>query len=536
MYKSIIASFIIYIILCIDVIQIQAQTPTNKMSMGINLSTPEPWSNGWTFRNIARHSYQWLMDVTAPTYTSFLPSSSLNQDNYPISGTSAILPIIWDAASPINDTFVLSWEGSANVGFYNHPQLQQTVSILDSTNQYIKFRLIDSRFLFAKVSPSNIPQSLWQRILEFFGITNPSSNYLSNIQCIQQKYINHTGSFTPEFYSLINNFSTIRFMDWLNINKNAATNWSQLRSKNYLQQSFNDAYHEVHPDYYVELCNHLNKDMWLNIPYAASDNFVQDIYANIISQLNNNLKVYVEYGNEAWNSDDRFKTYSHLNNHYQLNDSMALIAQKYGMRTAQIHQIIKNMNSINRNIINVIAWQAANPYYVDNVIQAYKSIDSNNVRPDVLAIAQFFGGYINTYNTNNQLSETGILNLLLNDDQLDTNTYSDTRLGIRNHLRDYQNKANQYGLKLMLYEMGQHLFYSATPSNNVYKSVNLNPLMKQKYREYFQLLNNYNIALGCHFSSNGKYGNYYWGLKEELNKPDSIYPKLKACKEYIAAP
>ena len=51
----------------------------------------------------------------------------------------------------------------------------------------------------------------------------------------------------------------------------------------------------------IELCNEAQKDMWINIPALATPQFVQSLAQLIYANLDPNLNVYVEYGNENWN-------------------------------------------------------------------------------------------------------------------------------------------------------------------------------------------------------------------------------------------
>jgi hypothetical protein len=56
-------------------------------------------------------------------------------------------------------------------------------------------------------------------------------------------------------------------------------------------------------EYMVALCNTANKDMWITIPTAAGDDYIAQLAALLKNTLNPNLKVYVEYSNETWNSN-----------------------------------------------------------------------------------------------------------------------------------------------------------------------------------------------------------------------------------------
>ena len=50
------------------------------------------------------------------------------------------------------------------------------------------------------------------------------------------------------------------------------------------------------------LCNEIGADGWFNMPILATDDYVAQFATLAHSMLNNNLKAYVEYGNEIWNN------------------------------------------------------------------------------------------------------------------------------------------------------------------------------------------------------------------------------------------
>jgi hypothetical protein len=108
-----------------------------------------------------------------------------------------------------------------------------------------------------------------------------------------------TQTFTTPYLNLLAPFSTLRFMDWLNSNGNTSVNWRDRTPRNFAsQQRPNGASWE----YAIALCNTLHKDMWVNVPVGATDEYVRDLANLIRTTLNPNLNVYVEFSNEVWNS------------------------------------------------------------------------------------------------------------------------------------------------------------------------------------------------------------------------------------------
>jgi len=131
--------------------------------------------------------------------------------------------------------------------------------------------------------------------------------------------------FSAEYKSFLSYFTGIRFMDYLATNGNHDINWTDRVTPTQATQ------YQPTPgwgwqgkggsyEYLVALANETGKDVWINIPVAASDDFVTKLaellaygsdgtnpytspQANpAYAPLNANLKVYLEYSNETWNS------------------------------------------------------------------------------------------------------------------------------------------------------------------------------------------------------------------------------------------
>ena len=51
----------------------------------------------------------------------------------------------------------------------------------------------------------------------------------------------------------------------------------------------------------IELCNKLDADMWVNIPHLATDDYVNQLADLIKTNLDADLRVWVELSNELWN-------------------------------------------------------------------------------------------------------------------------------------------------------------------------------------------------------------------------------------------
>lgn len=132
---------------------------------------------------------------------------------------------------------------------------------------------------------------------------------LNNISLLRPGYIS-SDVFTREIKALIVKFRVIRFMDVTGTNFSQIVNWSDRMPKNYAtQQRFQNengysfAGIGIAYEWCIDLCNLTNKNMWINIPEKASDDFVLQFATLIQSNLNSNLKIYIERSNEIWNTN-----------------------------------------------------------------------------------------------------------------------------------------------------------------------------------------------------------------------------------------
>jgi hypothetical protein len=131
--------------------------------------------------------------------------------------------------------------------------------------------------------------------------------------------------FTADFKKLLTNFTAIRFMDYAATYANGQHTWSdRVKPTDRTQYQVASGYGWQGKggawEYAVELANETGKDMWINVPLMVDDDYVTKL-AQLLAYgsdgtdpytapqanpayppLNPNLRVYVEYSNEIWNT------------------------------------------------------------------------------------------------------------------------------------------------------------------------------------------------------------------------------------------
>ena len=105
--------------------------------------------------------------------------------------------------------------------------------------------------------------------------------------------------FHPDFLRNVREFGVIRLMDWIGINDSQGTTVSYDDYTEVDSARWNLAPVEV----MVDLANRLDVDIWVNIPHMADDSMITGLATGLAAELDDDLKVYVEYSNEIWNSE-----------------------------------------------------------------------------------------------------------------------------------------------------------------------------------------------------------------------------------------
>ena len=106
-------------------------------------------------------------------------------------------------------------------------------------------------------------------------------------------------TFTPEWLAHVRRFRVLRMMDWLSTNHraNAIVSWADRPTPERKRTDAEGARWET----IVELANTAERDLWINIPVRANDDYVRNLATLLRDTLRPGINVYVEYSNELWN-------------------------------------------------------------------------------------------------------------------------------------------------------------------------------------------------------------------------------------------
>jgi gliding motility-associated-like protein len=269
-------------------------------NMGVNLpdAVSIPWINLWNQVNPWHSGY-----FSNPKSGNDL---ELGPDGWPVAGKSHRLVIGEDISVIITipaDTIKISFKG--------------TVSQFSETDGYTSIIQGSQRDNYPHTGYAYLEVKL---NLPVVPITQPGNHsiyafvfngHVEDIRIMRPGFdINDNTLIHPDYMRLLDNFSTFRFMPYLQTNAHkvnseyecegpSSVDWDERWNPNAPQScgGTNGGSWEIA----VELCNQFGKDLWINIPVVASDEYVIGLARMMRSNLRPGLNINIEIGNETWN-------------------------------------------------------------------------------------------------------------------------------------------------------------------------------------------------------------------------------------------
>lgn len=108
-----------------------------------------------------------------------------------------------------------------------------------------------------------------------------------------------TQVYHPDFANHLSRCTVLRMMDYLETNNNPIERWDQRPTSAWPQWAWNNTGAPL--EAVIALANEVGKDIWVNVPISADDEYVTNMAQLLFNTLNSSLNVYVEWSNEVWN-------------------------------------------------------------------------------------------------------------------------------------------------------------------------------------------------------------------------------------------
>ncbi|MFT4515687.1 MAG: hypothetical protein ACI91B_004406 [Planctomycetota bacterium] len=486
----------------VDLTVLAAQ-PNASSTVGVNLSPVTYHSSNWPFVDIFKASRPWRLEVNG--------SSSSN----PVSLTSDG----WVAQLNANEeavTYMFNWNGAI------YPAGQYTV-------YYTGEGSLD--FAGDATVLTSSPGEMTIFVQPNGGIsmrqesTNPA-NPMRDIRIVMPGFENtyETEPFHPLFLQRLSQYSTLRFMDWAEVNNSEHSLWAERTRPETAQQTTDKG---VAVEYMVQLANTLHADPWICIPHLADDDYVTQCATLIRDQLDPTLACHIEYSNEVWNWGFDQAIYCRDQGVllWPLESPETARHRFYSQRSVQIFDIFEsvfgsgNMSRVKRVLAGQRGSTSANTTAL--------SWNDAYLKTDAYSIALYFGnGLVGNYPQATVATWTV-------DDMLD---WCEANLALQlPAAANTMAVASSFGLPTISYEGGQHLVGFSNPViRATYDAANRHPRMKTIYLSMLDGWTSAGGSLFTAFNSTMRWSETgRWGVLEYQDQPRIEAPKYDALMTFI---
>lgn len=358
---------------------------------------------------------------------------------------------------------------------------------------------------------------------------------IHNIRVIMPGFAStyETAPFHPQFLNFLKPFSVYRFMDPLQTNGGEIEDPVDRSTPEFYCQNAGE-HGGLSIEYIAKLSNQTETDPWINIPHRASDDYIEEVARVLRDSLDANRQVYIEYGNEHWNTaypfniahtycQDEGLTLGMSTNNFQA----ALRYSAY--RSLQIFEIFEDVFGGDTRLVKVLASQSANDWTGLQMLEVVEDTTWNpeGIEVDAIAIAPYFGG-----NIADDIGNAGMISTISVAEILDS-VEAQMPVLITDWVADYATLADSFDVDLFAYEGGQHLagvnFQNDTTLTRKLIEANHHPRMRTIYCDYYDVWYGLGGDLFCAFSfmsEPSRFGS--WGLLDYMDQDTMLAPKWMA--------
>jgi hypothetical protein len=332
-------------------------------------------------------------------------------------------------------------------------------------------------------------------------------DHIRNIRLIMPGFVDtyEKQPFHPLFLEMVKPFCSLRFMDWGNTMNGRLVKWSKRTKKDAFTQQGNGVAYE----YMIDLCNTLNIDPYICVPYLADEEYQRELAKLIQAKLKPGLKVYIEWSNEMWNSfQAELYNYSAAmgSRVLKLDSDLAKGNWKYNVYASlQMFKIFDEVfQNDHKRYVKALSVQPGK--VAKNELEALSDpkVNPDGVKIDAAAVAPYFG-------FTGPGGDTAVV----------LKQIAESVPGEVAKMKELRQLTDQVGVDLICYEGG-----SATENT----AASRHPEMYNIYRDFLDGIAPY-LTMFNQYTVCGKGGK--WGAKEYVNQPLSETPKYRALVDYI---
>lgn len=289
--------------------------------------------------------------------------------------------------------------------------------------------------------------------------------------------------FTTPVLQAVAPFRVLRYMHWMHLDRPLCDmDWNQRTRWNYAAQ------HGINPygwgqsgpswESVIKFANAAGKDAWICLPVRATDDYIRNLALLIrdgnpdCQPLRSDLKLYLEYGNEIWNSGTYYTQWQWVTNAAVTSTNTALrfdgtsdpitLAYRFqGMRSVQISEIFREVFGSGTMMTRIRPVLCHQQNYVDICNRTMTFLDRYYTRRDPRSnwpSPHPVNYYLYAFSTSTYFNPAAPPPTLTVD-----NIWNSGGFVAANHynaLKSTAAMAKMYGLAYVAYEGGQHPNYN----------------------------------------------------------------------------
>lgn len=351
-----------------------APEATHEMTIGTNVEGVYDWMASWMFTDAFKHSRDWISNDynTVTGEFEWFGSQAVDTDDAGwveqlASWTNGANQEMqqWVTTLMFHDlvpgsypagTYRIEWDGNGSLADFD------LVLDGDVTEILVEGTLPGGRH-FAEFSVNAAGEGI---ILQLRNVdpTDPMMNF--NVWMPEWQGQSFFGQrdwtpdsnfspFHPRFLESLEPFEQLRFTQLLGTHEfgdesafpdNHTVNWSDRRELSDARQVQTDGIASgTSVEYVVELANTLQKDIWVNMPHAATADYVTNFAEYVRDNLDPSLTVTVEYSNEIWNSLPWFPAYHWITDQIEADPNLTE-ADRYAFAAGQMREDFEIWESV----------------------------------------------------------------------------------------------------------------------------------------------------------------------------------------------
>ncbi len=529
-------------------------------------------------------------------YPKFLqPGQKLRAPLFGLNIQNPFRPAGWPARDTLaKGRIVVTWKGSADIRLVNG------TFVASGSSGAATGTLTDGRRVYSCAGPNESTQSL-----EVHAIATP----LTEIHVWLAR--NQTESLEGQlFHPLLleriadADWAFIRFMDWGATNASPQQDWSDRRLPSHVfmngviskrapsagsegNRETGVAYEQM-----VALCNRTGRNLWINVPHLATDDFITRLaklirfgsdglnpydapQANpVFAPLRADLFVFVEFSNEIWSSGFAFPQGNWAEE--QAAARGLTKPQFTARRFCDTWRIFQQVFGGTTRLVRVAAIFTALDAYSRPFLQeigAYGPTLTPAVRPDVMAVTTYFGNGIQDFVRDQHFTD----GKLFDDPYWSSSLFATQRAiafdewkrrilagdsasgsgpdatgiggGFSASLRTLPNETLGFSLPIIAYEGGPSLFTDDIDRNatndagvptddgvtTFVEAMNRDARIADVYRIHLEIAKSKGLRTHTPYTDTSTWSRFgQWGHLETLDQPPAAAPKYALMLEHFA--